>query len=73
MKEKVRKEYLGGRIKFLENKSCNKNHIKGINTWVVLLCEILMTFLKMDKEGIQINGPKNKEINNDAQGLTLER
>ena len=36
-------------------------------------CKVLLTILKMDKGRSQINGPKDKEIDNYAQGLTFER
>ena len=37
MKEKRKKEYLRRNKKLLETKQCSRNHIKGINTWVVLV------------------------------------
>ena len=46
-----------------------RNLIKVINTWTVPHYKILWTILKTDKEGNSIDGPKNKEINNDAQCL----
>ena len=36
IKEKVRKRYIERTRKFLENKICNRNFIKGINILVVL-------------------------------------
>ena len=36
-------------------------------------CKILVTILKMDERGTQTNGPENKKIDDDTQGLTSER
>ena len=55
--------------KLPHTKLCHWNLMKGINT----LCKVLWTILKMDKGETQTNGPKNKEIDNDALGLTSER
>ena len=35
--------------------------------------KILWTILKVDREGTQTNGPKNKKMNDDVQSLTPER
>ena len=36
-------------------------------------CKIIWTILKMNKERTQTDGPKNKEINDDPQGLIPKR
>ena len=41
--------------------------MKKLNT-----CMILWTLLKMNEGGTQTYGPKNKEIDDDAQSLTLK-
>ena len=69
MKKKVRKEYLKRTRKLLKTKLCRKNLIKGKNTWAVLLVRYFEPFLKC----IQTNGTKDKEIDDTAPGLTLDR
>ena len=46
MKEKITKEYLRRMRKLLETKLYNRNLIKEINTWAVLLESYLGPFLK---------------------------
>ena len=43
---------------------CDRNLIKEINTW---------TILKMNKGRTQANGPKDKETDDYAKGLTSKR
>ena len=46
MKEKIKKEYLRRNKKLIETKLCNRNLIKGINTWAVSLVRYSGLFLK---------------------------
>ena len=50
MKEKIQKENLRRTRKLLETKLCNRNLIKGINTWAVLLVRYSGLFLKWTRE-----------------------
>ena len=69
LKKNVRKVYLRTR-KFLETKLYSRNLIKRINTWAELLWKILGTILKVNKGGNQTNRPRDKEIDDYAQGFT---
>ena len=66
MKEKIRKGYLKQMRKLQEFKLCGRKLIKGINTWVLSLCKILRTILKIDEERTQTNGSKDKKIDDDS-------
>ena len=46
MKEKIKKEYLRRTRELLETKLSNRNLIKGINTWAVLLVRYSGSFLR---------------------------
>ena len=48
IKEKIKKEYLMRTMKLLETKLCDRNLIKGINTWVYLR-KIFGTILEVDQ------------------------
>ena len=71
IKEKARKEYF--RRELFKSKLCSRNFIKGINTWAVPLVRYSGPFLIKEKRESPRNGPKDKEIDDDTQGLTLER
>ena len=66
MKEKRKKKSISDEVnKFLKQ---SRNLIKGSSP----PCMILGTILKMDKEGTQANGLKDKKFDELAQGPTFE-
>ena len=71
MKEKIRKDYLKRTWRLLETKLGNRNLIQGINT--LAISKILSTILKIDKEKFQSNGPENKKVDDDVQGVISVR
>ena len=56
------------RSQTLQHKSYQIDKHLGCPPW-----KIFWTILKMDKEGTQTNWPKDKQIDDDAQGVTFER
>ena len=72
-KKKIQKSTLDEREKFSKARSAVEISSKGINIWAVLYCKILGTILKIHKGGTQTNGPEDKEVNDDVQGLRSER
>ena len=68
--KKIRKESLR-RTKSLKTKLCHRNFIKRINLKIASLVRYSKKFLKSTKEETQINRPRNKEIDDSAQGLRL--
>ena len=73
MKEITEKSITEEEKNLLQTKLCCRNLIKEENTWAVPPFKILRTILKMGKGGTPINEPKDKEIRNDAGGLTRKR
>ena len=69
----IKNEYLRRTRKAFETKQDSKNLIKGINTWAVHICKILMTILETYEGRTSTNRQENNNINNDASGLTSER
>ena len=73
-KKRKRKENLRRTRMFLKVKHCSRNLIKSIKKKLGYLpWKMHRTILKMNKGGTQTNGPEDKKVDNNTQGLTFER
>ena len=62
IKEKIKKEYLRRTRKLLETKLYCRNHIKGINTWVVALVRYSGPFLKWTREELKQMDKRTRKL-----------
>ena len=62
MKNKIQKEYLGRTRKLLETKLSNRNLIKGINTWAVLLVRYSEPFLKWTRDELKQMDERTRKL-----------
>ena len=62
MKNTIRKEYLRRMRRLLEIKLSNRNLIKGINTWAVLLVRYSGPFLKWTKEELKRMDQRTRKL-----------
>ena len=62
MKDKIWKEYLRRTRKLLEIKLCNRNLIKGINTWAVPLVRYSGPFLKWTRDELKQMDQRTRKL-----------
>ena len=56
-----------------QNQTLQQKYHQGDKHLGYFPCKILRTILKMDKVRTQTNGPEDKKVDDDTQGLTSER
>ena len=62
MKNEIQKEYLRRTRKLLETKLSGRNHIKGINTWAVILVRYSGPFLKWTRDELKQMDQRTRKI-----------
>ena len=62
MKDKIQKDYLRRTRKLLETKHSSWNHIKGINTWAVLLVIYSGPFLKWIRDELKQMNQRTRKL-----------
>ena len=71
--EKIRKEYPRRTKKLLKRKALGRKSHQRDKHLDSFPCKILPTIPKMDEGRTQINGPKDKKIDDYKKGFTSER